>query len=90
MGCFRNRCGGYELAANLDFDTNGSGDADAGDTYRDDGDGWERIGDIVSPFEAALEGDGRTIPTCISTGRIPAASGCSGRPAGTGLFAMCA
>ena len=61
MGCFRNRCGGYELAANLDFDTDGSGDADAGDIYWDDGDGWERIGDIVSPFEAALEGNGRTI-----------------------------
>ena len=61
MGCFRNRCGGYELAANLDFDTNGSGDADAGDTYWDDRDGWERIGDIVSPFEAALEGNGRII-----------------------------
>ena len=37
-------CSGYELAANLDFDTDGDGTADSGDTYWNGGAGWEPIG----------------------------------------------
>ena len=37
-------CEGYELRANLDFDTDGDGQADSGDTYWNNGDGWEPIG----------------------------------------------
>ena len=57
-------CVGYELNADLDFDTDGSGEADAGDTYWNDGAGWLPIGDSsdsFSSFAAIFEGNGRTI-----------------------------
>ena len=57
-------CVGYELNADLDFDTDGSGDADAGDAYWNDGAGWLPIGDSsdsFSSFAAIFEGNGRTI-----------------------------
>ena len=58
MGC-RAGCIGYELAADLDFDTDGSGGANDGDTYWNGGDGWEPIGD--GPFRAIFVGNGHTI-----------------------------
>ena len=57
-------CVGYELNADLDFDTDGSGEADAGDTYWNNGAGWVPIGDSSSSFSsfaAIFEGNGRTI-----------------------------
>ena len=57
-------CVGYELNADLDFDTDRSGEADAGDAYWNDGAGWVPIGDSsgsVSGFGALFEGNGRTI-----------------------------
>ena len=57
-------CVGYELSADLDFDTDGSGEADAGDTYWNNGAGWAPIGDSsgsFSSFTATFEGNGRTI-----------------------------
>ena len=54
-------CTGYELAANLDFDTNGSGGPDAGDAYWNSGVGWEPIGTDSRPFAATFDGNGRTI-----------------------------
>ena len=57
-------CVGYELNADLDFDTDGSGEADAGDTYWNSGAGWVPIGDSsdsFSSFAAIFEGNGRTI-----------------------------
>ena len=57
-------CVGYELSADLDFDTDGSGEADAGDTYWNNGAGWAPIGDSsdsFSSFAAIFEGNGRTI-----------------------------
>ena len=54
-------CIGYELMANLDFDTNGSRGADEGDTYWNDGAGWRPIGEYVSdpaaPFTATFDGN---------------------------------
>ena len=63
MGCpSDDGCTGYELTANLDFDTNGDGRADvAGDTYWNAGAGWEPIGEADDPFTADFEGDGYTI-----------------------------
>ena len=58
MGC-SSRCEGYELTADLDFDTDSSGGANDGDTYWNDGDGWEPIGD--DPYQAVFEGNGNTI-----------------------------
>ncbi len=54
-------CRGYELLADLDFDTNGSGVPDAGDAYWRDGSGWLPIGTAAEPFSTALEGNGRVI-----------------------------
>ena len=68
MGCPGNGCGGYELVANLDFDTNRNGRADAGDAYWNGGDGWLPIGRLDrfswerhSSFRTILDGGGHTI-----------------------------
>ena len=61
MGCPAAGCAGYELAANLDFDTNGNGKADAGDAYWNDGAGWLPIGDFAHKFTANFDGNGHTI-----------------------------
>ena len=61
MGCPSDGCTGYELTANLDFDTNSSGDADAGDTYWNAGAGWAPIGEAGDPFTADFEGEGYTV-----------------------------
>ena len=54
-------CTGYELTANLDFDTNGNGEADEGDAYSNGGSGWNPIGQSKDPFDATFEGGGHTI-----------------------------
>ena len=56
MGCPDSGCTGYELVADLDFDTNGNSQADAGDTYWNDGAGWEPM-ELGSTFD----GVGHTI-----------------------------
>ncbi len=64
MGCPREECLGYELTANLDFDTNGSGSADSGDAYWNDGMGWDPLGwnaFIDGAFTGLFEGRGHTI-----------------------------
>ena len=55
MGC-PGGCIGYELAANLDFDTDASGIADPPDTYWNNGAGWESIGSADAPFSAVFDG----------------------------------
>ena len=61
MGCPAVGCTGYELAANLDFDTNGNGEADAGDAYWNDGAGWVPIGNKAYKFTADFDGNNHTI-----------------------------
>ena len=62
MGCPAAACTGYELAADLDFDTDGSGKtSEAGDTYWNIGVGWEPIGDGTTNFTATFDGNGHTI-----------------------------
>ena len=53
MGCSSAGCSGYELVADLDFDTNGNGQADAGDAYWNDGEGWRPM---RSKWDAPKEG----------------------------------
>ena len=53
-------CAGYELTANLDFDTNGNGEADEGDVYWNSGGGWIPIGES-SAFDSTFDGGGHTI-----------------------------
>ena len=67
MGCPSGGCKGYELANDLDFDTNQNGQADPGDAYWNSGDGWMPIGryDVSyssrGAFQAKLDGNHRTI-----------------------------
>ena len=71
MGC-PSGCMGYELADDLDFDTNGNGVADAGDDYWNVGNGWVPIGGnnstsvgttlrLRNPFSAIFESNGHTV-----------------------------
>ena len=60
MGC-PNTCAGYELEADLDFDTNGSDGPDVADRYWNDGAGWAPIGSELAPFTAILEGNAHTV-----------------------------
>jgi len=65
-GCLNVVCVGYELTADLDFDTNNDGLMDFNDFYFDqDGDGqnngWLPVGDSVSPFAAIFEGNNHRI-----------------------------
>ncbi|MYD97727.1 MAG: hypothetical protein F4X98_10120 [Gammaproteobacteria bacterium] len=62
MGCDSlNGCLGYELMEDLDFDTNGSGDADEGDSHWNDGRGWEPIGDRQRQFQTTFDGNGHVV-----------------------------
>ena len=62
-GCPGSVCNGYELTSDLDFDTNGNGVLDSGDSYYDplgDGSnlGWSPIGNFATPFTASFNGNG--------------------------------
>ena len=68
LTCAGAGCHGYELLADLDFDTNGSGGADAGDACWNDGAGWLPIGTEDEPFGAMFEGNGRVIRNLFIAG----------------------
>ena len=53
-------CAGYELTADLDFDTNGNGEADEGDVYWNGGSGWIPIGES-NAFDTTFDGGSHTI-----------------------------
>ena len=62
MGCNEDdanpaACSGYELAANLDFDTNDNDSADSGDTYWNGGDGWNPIGTGSAAYTGDFDGN---------------------------------
>ena len=61
MGCPRSGCIGYELTADLDFDTNGNGHADAGDAYWNSGYGWLPLGIDTHDYNAVFEGNGHVV-----------------------------
>ena len=65
-GCPGSGCNGYELVADLDFDTNGDGQMTAADRYFDydnDGNdnGWLPIGSFSAPFSANFNGNDHAI-----------------------------
>jgi len=61
-GNVQQRCIGYELISDLDFDTNSDGQIDEQDTYWNDGEGWEPIGSYSSrAFTADFNGNGHKI-----------------------------
>ncbi len=75
MGCPTTSCTGYELTANLDFDTSGDGAVNSADEYWNGGAGWEPIGNsgAGNEFIATLDGNGHTITRLYidrSSGRI--------------------
>ena len=67
MGCPAAGCSGYELTADLDFDTNGNGEADPGDAYWNDGAGWMPIGEPTEYGYASgdVTPDGRYEPPTV-------------------------
>ena len=54
-------CDGYKLTADLDLDTDRSGDANEGDDYWDGGKGWNPIGSSSTNYTSAFEGGGHVI-----------------------------
>ena len=60
-GCPEDGCAGYELTADLNFDTNLNKQFDAGDTYWNEGKGWQSIGSFFIKFVAQFNGNGFTI-----------------------------
>ena len=69
MGCSHSEpvvrtCLGYELMGNLNFDTDGSGSANAADDYWNGGAGWNPLGGHdadAQPYTATFDGNGNTI-----------------------------
>ena len=71
MGCPSGTCTGYELAAHLDFDTDGDGStytgtgdsaaSDSGDAYHNGGSGWFPLGNSLGGFNTTFRGNGYTI-----------------------------
>ena len=57
MGCPSGACTGYELRANLDYDTNGNGYVDTGDDYPN----WTPLGTNANPYTTTFNGNGHTI-----------------------------
>ena len=70
MGCPAGACTGYEVLADLDFDTNEDGNVDASDAYES----WTPIGDAGGAYTANFNGNGHTIAnlTINLTGTFPA------------------
>lgn len=68
-GCPATGCNGYELVADLDFDTNGNGVADEGDLFWNDGKGWTTVFVNYKPFTAVLDGNGHVISNLFIRGQ---------------------
>ena len=63
---------GYELTANLNFDTNEDGTLDEEDTFWNKGNGWEPIGVFSKPFQAVLAGNNHGISNLFQDQSDPA------------------
>ena len=77
-------CIGYELTADLDFDTDGSGTANSGDTYWNGGAGWEPIGRTTA-YTGEFHGNGQTIAS-LHINRTRTLAGLLGIENQVGLF----
>ena len=80
-------CDGYELATNLDFDTNSSGGPNSGDTYWNGGLGWQPIKhDGATPFTGEFHGKNGTTQYTISNLFIDRDATTAGTKYYAGLF----
>ena len=65
MGCPAGNCAGYELVADLDFDSDGDDDVDANDhggAYWNNGEGWVPFGQVFTQtYATTFKGNGHTI-----------------------------
>jgi len=59
-GCEKIICRGFELTSDIDFDTNGSGSFDVGDSYWNEGLGWEPLS-VEDDIVLRIEGNNFTI-----------------------------
>ena len=75
MGC-PSDCAGYELVADLDFDTNSNGEVDEGDY--NDGTKWLPIGDESRSFNTTFDGNWHTISNLHTSGRYLGLFGTTG------------
>ncbi len=83
MGCL-DTCVGYELTADLDFDTNGNGDSDSGDDDWNGGAGWDPIGNAACAYTGEFNGNGRSISN-LHIDRTENRIGLFGQIGGTGF-----
>ena len=60
-GCPIAGCTGYELVTDLNFDTNGNGAFDDGDSYWNEGKGWDPIGSEGQKYVTEFHGNGHTL-----------------------------
>ena len=60
-GCPDAGCNGYELVADLNFDTNENGQFDAEDEYWNEGKGWDPIGSFFIKLSTEFNGNGHTL-----------------------------
>ena len=97
MGCPSGACTGYELTANLEFDTNGDGSVTAAGDYHDNAyfatgstlTGWHSIGSETYPYESNFKGNGHTINNLLINyplgSELGLFGGISGRVEGLGI-----
>ena len=74
-------CIGYELKADLTFDTNGDGSVtatDSGGLYWNSGDGWTPIGSRENPYTGEFQGQGKVISHLFISNDSAAAVGLFG------------
>jgi hypothetical protein len=65
QGCPAAGCNGYELTSDLDFDSNGNQQLDAGDLFWNDGKGFEPIGNFSLKFSAEFHGNDHIINNLV-------------------------
>ncbi len=79
-------CTGYELEADLDFDTDGDEGIDADDgAHWNSGAGWLAIGSATAPFDGKLYGNGKTIANMYVNQTQPARVGLFGEVGSAGV-----
>ena len=81
-------CNGYELQADLDFDTDADGGIDADDGFHWNGSlGWDAIGSAAAPFTGTFQGNNKTIANLFINRTQPDRAGLFGEIGATGVVA---